>query len=693
LAQSASGSLVCSPTANPPLIHAEGVAERVGDIVLSCIGGTPGTVATGNFSVFLNTPITNQITSDNLTDAVLTIDTGSGPAPSAAAGRLVAGDQIAFNGVSFSVPANGQVTLRIANLRANASALPAPTHDSVMAFVAINGPSQFSVGGSQFVIGKPTTSLYSLMLSSLTCSQAGSPVPSSLTLDALLAAGTSFASARVTEGYAAAFEPRQTGGDYGTRIISHYTGFPAGARIFVPDAIAGSSATQPTSAGDFGTSVSAGQYTAGGQGSLLLVRVTGTDENGAGGTLAWTPISATPIPFGSFSGIDVSASGDGIAVYEVVDANPSAVENAQIPAFLGLAPSGHAYYASTGQELRLGPVSDTPSASETAPVPRFVGVSGGNDCNLNGDCSADYFPKLDAYLNTQPLNYVALQGGLSQTRYLGVDNQGPGVLNWTARADYKTGAGWLSVSPASGVNAATVRVDALPTKLAPGKYEATVTIDGGLGGQMTFPVTLTVNAGIPVPVVSQVINAATYAPGALVRGSLGTIKGAFAGQQRSVTFNGIESKILYQDDRQINLLVPADLPNAPTAQLIVTVDHLPSAAVIVDLVDSAPGIFPTGVLNQDSSVNEAANPAGAGTVLQIYATGLLPPEGGVVEAKLGDQTITGLEYAGNAPGISGLQQVNLRLPADVQTGNLSLQVCNASGAPVCSPAVTVSVRQ
>ncbi len=670
------------------------MAERVGDIVLTCSGGTPGTVATGNFSVFLNTAITNKISAGNVTDAVLTIDTGSGPAPSSALAMLVAGDQVSFNGVSFTVPANGLVTLRINNLRANASALPAPTHDSIMAFLAINGPSLFSIGGSQFTVAKPTTSLYSLMLESLTCSQAGSPVPSSLTLDALLAAGTSFASARVTEGYAVAFEPRQPGADNGTRIISHYTGFPAGARVFVPNAIAGSSATEATSAGDFGTPASAGQYTPGGQGSLLLVRVTGTDANGAGGTLAWTPASATPVPLGSFAGVDMSAAGDGIAVYEVVDANPNAVENAQIPAFLGLAPSGHAYYATTGQELRLGPVSDTPGASGTAPVPRFIGVSGGNDCSLNGDCNADYLPRLGAYLNTQPLTYVALQGGVSQTRYLGVENQGQSVLNWTARADYKTGSGWLYVSPASGVNGGTVRVDALPMKLAPGAYEATITIDAGLGGQATFPVSLTVNAGIPLPTVTQVINAATYAPGPLVRGSLGTLKGSFAGQQRSVTFNGMDAKILYQDDKQINLLVPADLPNVPSVQLVVTVDHLPSPAVAVDLVSTAPGIFPRGVLNQDSSVNEAANPAAAGTVLQIYATGLLPPEGGVVVAKLGGQTITTLEYAGDAPGIPGLQQVNLRLPADAQTGNLDLQVCNAAGAtPVCSPAVTVSVRQ
>ena len=368
----------------------------------------------------------------------------------------------------------------------------------------------------------------------------------------------------MTEGYVAAFEPRQPGADSGTRIISRYTGYPAGARVFVPNAIAGSSATEPTSAGDFGSPVSAGVYTPGGQGSLLLIRVRDTDANGAGGTLAWTPTSSSPIPLGSFADVGISADGDGMAVYEVLDANPSAIENAQIPAFLGLAPSGNSYYATTGQELRLGPVSDTNFASASAPVPRFLGVSGGNDCNLNGDCNGDYLPKLGVYLNPNPLSYVTVQGKLPQPRYLIVTNEGQGVLNWTAQAEYKTGSAWLTVSPGAGFRDGSVRVDAISTKLGPGTYEATVTIDAGLAGRTMLPVTLTVNAGIPVPTVTQVINAATYVPGALVRGSLGTLKGSFAGQQRSVTFGGVTAKILYQDDKQINLLVPADLPNTPS---------------------------------------------------------------------------------------------------------------------------------
>ncbi len=40
--------------------------------------------------------------------------------------------------------------------------------------------------------------------------------------------------------------------DTGTRIIVQYSGFPAGAQLFVPTVVAGSDATQPTAGGDLG---------------------------------------------------------------------------------------------------------------------------------------------------------------------------------------------------------------------------------------------------------------------------------------------------------------------------------------------------------------------------------------------------------------------------------------------------------
>src|SRR5581483_6722219 len=101
----------------------------------------------------------------------------------------------------------------------------------------------------------------------------------------LFAAGTAEQTTRVTEGFATSFQAKDPTTDSGTRILINYTGLPAGATVWVPDAVAGSSATRPTSGGDLGFAAAAGEYTPS-SGTLLLVRVLNADATGTGGTLA-----------------------------------------------------------------------------------------------------------------------------------------------------------------------------------------------------------------------------------------------------------------------------------------------------------------------------------------------------------------------------------------------------------------------
>src|SRR5438270_11250722 len=75
--------MICTVSATPPKVRAEGLAEKMGDIVLSCSGGTPGLVITGNLSVSLSVPITNRLTPGTAGDIVVPVDTGSGPGPTA----------------------------------------------------------------------------------------------------------------------------------------------------------------------------------------------------------------------------------------------------------------------------------------------------------------------------------------------------------------------------------------------------------------------------------------------------------------------------------------------------------------------------------------------------------------------------------------------------------------------------------
>src|SRR5437588_5095589 len=81
--------LVCTVSATPPTVRIEGLAEKMGDVVLGCSGGTPGLVVTGNLSISLTVPITNRLTSGTAGDIVVTVDTGSGPLPTPVLAQLL----------------------------------------------------------------------------------------------------------------------------------------------------------------------------------------------------------------------------------------------------------------------------------------------------------------------------------------------------------------------------------------------------------------------------------------------------------------------------------------------------------------------------------------------------------------------------------------------------------------------------
>src|SRR5215475_5203204 len=108
----------CAVTSVPNQVSTEGLTERMGDIILQCSGSNPGAVLSGNLSVFLPASITNRLnTANQAPDAVLSADVGSGFVPLPVQG-LVSNTLLAFNGLSVTVPASGNFSLRISNIRA-----------------------------------------------------------------------------------------------------------------------------------------------------------------------------------------------------------------------------------------------------------------------------------------------------------------------------------------------------------------------------------------------------------------------------------------------------------------------------------------------------------------------------------------------------------------------------------------------
>src|SRR5665647_177780 len=148
--QQPSSTARCQVSTSPPLVRAEGLTERLGDIVLQCSGAVPGTLFSGNVTVIFSVSVTNRVDANNLTrDAVVSVDLGSGFVPTAIAGQ-VSGNSISFNGISYTAPASGNVNLRISNVRAamNQLGLTSAVPATVTAFLS----SSLAVDQSQLVV-------------------------------------------------------------------------------------------------------------------------------------------------------------------------------------------------------------------------------------------------------------------------------------------------------------------------------------------------------------------------------------------------------------------------------------------------------------------------------------------------------------------------------------------------------------
>lgn len=231
----------------------------------------------------------------------------------------------------------------------------------------------------------------------------------------------------------------------------------------------------------------------------------------------------------------------------------------------------------------------------------------------------------------------------------------------------------------------------------------------------------------PVLPADSIVNGASFARGPVAPGSIVSIFGSdFADGvivakdlplpttlgNTSVTFNGVAAPLFAVTPGQINAQVPFE---TSTGNAIVQVRRgsLASESRNVAVALVSPGIFvmdqgtkAAAMLHGDTyALVDASTPARPGEPVLIYTTGLGPlkipvrsGEGGPGAAPFADTvllpvvTIGGLQasviYSGLAPGLAGLYQLNVQIPAGTQPGNLPVQV-SVNGA--ASNAATVAV--
>jgi uncharacterized protein (TIGR03437 family) len=242
-----------------------------------------------------------------------------------------------------------------------------------------------------------------------------------------------------------------------------------------------------------------------------------------------------------------------------------------------------------------------------------------------------------------------------------------------------------------------------------------------------------------------VVNAATFqtgipvAPGSIATiggGAVATTVGQATGTtwpaslvNRQVVFNDqVPSPLYFVGQNQINFQVPSNAAlglNRVAVRLADTNELVAGGSVVI--TTAAPGLFTltqngagqVAALNQDYSVNGPANPAAAGSTIQLFGTGQGPvspavPDGtaapsgqlsNTVAVPTADQNsclntqpsvcvavgsnFGTIQYSGLAPGFIGLWQINVVIPKGTPSGNIALRVV-IDGVP--SNQVSIAVR-
>jgi uncharacterized protein (TIGR03437 family) len=161
-----------------------------------------------------------------------------------------------------------------------------------------------------------------------------------------------------------------------------------------------------------------------------------------------------------------------------------------------------------------------------------------------------------------------------------------------------------------------------------------------------------------------------------------------------VLFNGAPVPLFYADPNQINFQTPMSAPQSGTAdlQVIETATGRVLGDTTVLMNDVNPGLFTqagngsgaAAALNQDNTLNSQTNPAVQGSVIQLFGTGQgfipgAPPDGNASAGPLptarrpsvfigtGFVPDENIKYAGLAPRLVGVWQVNVEIPNTVIT--------------------------
>jgi uncharacterized protein (TIGR03437 family) len=314
-----------------------------------------------------------------------------------------------------------------------------------------------------------------------------------------------------------------------------------------------------------------------------------------------------------------------------------------------------------------------------------------------------------------------------------VDDCGEPMIAGSVAATFSSGDPALALASIGGGNWSGTWA---PHSLA--GAQVTITVNAQLSspaltGTMQISGSVSPNSNIPVISTVGVVSAASFtslpvAPGGFISifgSDLGTGLNSSSTLPLAKMLGGTAAVIggellplQFTSDGQINAIVPYDIPDSGTQQLLIQQNAAYSLPEPLTMAAAQPAVFTqdqsgqgAGIIvvvkpNQTQFLATPATPATAGDALVIYCAGLgavnpAIPAGSAAPASplsttvntttvmIGNQPANVL-YSGLAPGFAGLYQVNVTVPSGITPGSDVPVVLTVAG--ISSPTVTVAIQ-
>ena len=204
------------------------------------------------------------------------------------------------------------------------------------------------------------------------------------------------------------------------------------------------------------------------------------------------------------------------------------------------------------------------------------------------------------------------------------------------------------------------------------------------------------NSGVLAPGDQVALFGANLGPTPGIRAGAGNLPTSLGGT--AVTFDGVPAPLFYVSGGFVAAQTPTSLTPGTNTSIKVTTGTGSSIAVSIPVVPANPGIFTVdvggngqakainqdGTQNGDGTVTGSDKPVPRGNVIQLFASGLGPlspaiPQGTPaptsplstttlpVTATIANVPAT-VQYAGAAPGLIGVYQVNVQVPLAAPSG-------------------------